>query len=178
MTNERPQIPAQRPQRLDGKAWNAESVKWVEENGRLVSAFQERVVDALERQAAAFLNLLLAGAGGSLAYAVNLAEKQAAPWQQWGMAAVAIWLFAVAAVVLWRAMWSREIYGPGNDPDNLRAAYELDEIQARVWALEHHQVGISANRARNDAVGRALNQCRFLAALTPVIFGMAAWAAC
>ena len=170
------QVEREAPLPSPGKR-DSESVKWVEENGRLVSAFQERVVDALERQAAAFLNLLLAGAGGSLAYAVNLAEKQAALWQQWGMVAVSLWLFVVAALVLWRAMWSREMYGPANDPINLIAAYTLDVTQARVFGLEHHQAGISANRARNDAVGRALNQCRLMAAATPIWFVVGAWAA-
>lgn len=149
---------------------NDESVKWVEEQARLVSAFQERVVDALEKQAAAFLNLVLAGAGGSLAYAVNLAEKHASAWQQAGMAAVSVWLFVIAALVLWRAMWSREIYGPGNDPGNLVTAYELETTKARILQLKNHQMAIDADRKRNDAVGRALNQCRVMAAMTPLVF--------
>lgn len=156
---------------------NEESVKWVEDQARLVCAFQERVIDALEKQAAALLNLLLAGAGGSLAYAVNLVEKHSQAWQSAGMAAVAVWLFTVAALVLWRAMWSRAVFGPANDPAHLRAAYELDVTQARIYSLEHLQAGITANRARNDAVGRALNQCRLLAAATPIVFAVVAAAA-
>lgn len=154
---------------------NDESVKWVEENARLVSAFQERVIDALERQASAFLNLLLAGAGGSLAYAVSLAEKQAANWQQAGMAAISIWLFMIAGLVLWRAMWSRPVWPPANEPGNLTGAYEMDLTRARALQLKNQQTAINANRERNDAVGRWLNVCRLLAAATPVIFAAIAW---
>lgn len=159
---------------------NDESVKWVEENARLVSAFQERVIDALERQASMLLNLLLAGAGGSLAYAVNLAEKQAAVWQKAGMAGVSIWLFMIAGLVLWRVMWSRPVWPPANDPGNLTAVYEMDLTKARVLQLKNQQAAINANRERNDAVGRWLNVCRLLAAATPVIFaviaGLMVWA--
>lgn len=159
---------------------NDESVRWVEENARAVSAFQERVIDALERQASAFLNVLLAGAGGSLAYAVNLVEKQAAAWQQAGMAGVSLWLFAIAALVLWRAMWSRPVWPPANDPGNLTSAYEMDLTSARVRQLKNQQAAITANRERNEEVGRWLNCCRLLVAATPVIFaaasGLTAWA--
>lgn len=153
---------------------NEESVGWVEESARLVSAFQERVIDALERQASAFLNLLLAGAGGSLAYAVNLAEKQAAVWQQAGMAAVSLWLFLIAGLVLWRAMWARPVWPPANDPGNLVAAYEMDLTKARVLQLKNQQVAINANRERNYEVSRWLNVCRLLAAATPVVFAVTA----
>lgn len=174
MNEQRLASPPQQPERLDATAWNPESVKWVEDQALLVSAFQERVIDALEKQAASLLNLLLAGAGGALAYAVNLAEKHAAAWQSVGVAAVSVWLFFVAALVLWRAMWSREIYPPANDPGNLVLVSEMDLTKVRVLDLKNHQAGIAANRVRNDVVGRWLNTCRLLAAGTPIVFVMSA----
>lgn len=176
MTNEIPEIPVQRPQRLDGKAWNAESVKWVEENGRLVSMFQERCTDALERQAATLLNLLLAGAGGALAYTVSLMEKQAPAWIQAGMGVASAWLFIASAFVVFRVLWSRPVVGPGNDPGNLEAALTMESDQARVYHLQNHQRAIEADRARNDSVGRWLNICRAMAAATPLWFLATAWA--
>jgi hypothetical protein len=151
-----------------------ETMRWIEGEAKANAAFQLNCADALERQAGMLLNLLLAGAGGALAYAVNLAEKHAAPWLQAGMAAMSVWLFVVAALLLIRVLWSREIYGPANDPENLKAAHEMELIEALAYELENRQFCISKNRNRNDAVGRWLNICRWLATATPAIFA-AAW---
>lgn len=156
---------------------NAESVKWVAEAARAVAAFQGQCAEAMERQAAAFLNLLLAGAGGALAYAVNLVDKGAALWQQWGMWAAALWLFAVAGVLLWRVLWTGPIYGPANDPQNLVRAYRMETVDAIVLDLKGRQQAIAANRRRNDVVGRWLNVCLALATATPLVFAAAALSA-
>lgn len=153
---------------------NPESVKWVAEAARAVAAFQVQCADAMERQGATFLNLLLAGAGGALAYAVNLGEKGAALWQQWGMWGAAAWLFAVAGVLLSRVLWTRPIYGPANDPNNLVRAYHMEMTAVLVVDLRQRQKAIEANRARNEAVGRWLNICQALAAATPLVFGVTA----
>lgn len=156
---------------------NIETMRWVEGEARANAAFQVNCAEALERQASALLNLLLAGAGGALAYAVNLAEKHAAIWLQFGMVAVSFWLFAVAALLMVRVLWSRPIYGPANDPVNLKAAHEMDIAEALGYELENRQFCIASNRARNDAVGRWLNICRCLATATPLVFLVSA-AAC
>ena len=153
---------------------NIETMKWIEGEARNNAEFQVSCADALERQASALLNLLLTGAGGALAYAVNLAEKHAAVWQQAGMASTAIWLFVVATILLGRALWSRSAYGPANDPGNLKTAHEMELADALEHELENRQFCITSNRARNDTVGRWLNICRCLAAATPIVFLVAA----
>lgn len=75
MDEQRLASPPQQPERLGGSAWNPESVKWVEDQALLVSAFQERVIDALEKQAASLLNLLLAGAGGARMSSMSAARS-------------------------------------------------------------------------------------------------------
>lgn len=149
---------------------NIETIRWVEGEARANSAFQVSCADALERQASALMNLLLAGAGAGLAYAVNLAEMKAAIWQQAGMTAAAFWLFGVAALLLVRVLWSRPIYGPANDPVNLKSAHEMELAEALEHELENRQFCITYNRARNDSVGRWLNICRWLATSTPLVF--------
>lgn len=149
---------------------DVETMKWIEGEARNNAEFQVGCTDALERQASALLSLLLTGAGGALAYTVNLAEKHGAAWQQAGMAAVSAWLFAVAALLLVRVLWSRPIYGPANDPENLREAYEMDLASALEYELKNRQLCIASNRARNETVGRRLNICRLLAIATPIIF--------
>lgn len=154
-----------------------EKLDWIEDHAKANAAFQIGCAGAMERQASALLNLLLAGAGGALAYAVNLVEKGAPPWLQAGMTATALWLFAVAGAVLLGVLWSRPIYGPGNDPRNLLLAKEIDTGEARYFELENRQTCIDANRARNDSVGRQLNRCRAAAAVTPLAFAIGATAA-
>lgn len=149
---------------------NVETMKWIEGEARSNAEFQVSCADSLERQGGALLNLLLTGAGGALAYTVNLAEKHGATWQQAGMAAVSVWLFAVAALLLVRVLWSRPIYGPANDPGNLQAAYEMDLASALEYELKNRQLCITSNRARNEMVGRRLNVCRLLAVATPLVF--------
>lgn len=147
-----------------------ETMRWVEDAAKANSTFQIGCADVLDRQASVLLNLLLAGAGGALAYAVNLAEKQAAAWQQVGMAGTAIWLFLVAGLLLVQALWNRPTYGPANDPENLQQAHDMALVAAIAYELENRQFCITANRTRNNTIGRWLNICRCLAAATPLIF--------
>lgn len=149
---------------------------WISEQAKASAAFQVSCADALERQGSALLNLLLAGGAGALAYAVNLAEKGAALWQQGGMAGTALWLFALAGVLLMRGLWSREIYGPANDPANLVKAYDMPLAEAIKHELGNRQFCIEHNRSRNNAVGYWLNLCRGGAAMTPLVFAFSAWA--
>lgn len=155
---------------------NADAVKWVEEAARATADFQLRCADAMEGQATTLLNLLLAGAGGALAMAVSLGEKTAPLWQVGGMWAASGWLFAVAALLVWRVLWVRQIFGPANDPKNLEPAYRMALVDVIRFDLEHRQICIEANRERNATVGRWLNICRGLATATPVVFALAAMA--
>lgn len=152
----------------------SEVEKWIEDAAKSSASFQIACADALERQGSAFLNLVLVGAGGALAYAVGLADKQAPFWQSTGMATASAWLFIVAGLVLYKVLWSRPIYGPGNDPDNLESAYIMPLAEVRRFELKNRQFCLDSNRARNDEVGRWLNICRALAALTPLAFIVAA----
>jgi hypothetical protein len=147
-----------------------DTLKWVKEEARANADFQISCADAMEKQASTLLNFLLAGAGGALAYAVNLTATQDVAWLQAAMAATSLWLFFVAAILLMRVLWSRPIYGPANDPKNLEAAYEMQLADALAFDLEQRQSCIENNRARNDTVGIWLNICRSLAIATPLVF--------
>ena len=152
----------------------AELALWIEGQARSVSEFQERCMAAMEQQATGLLNLLLAGGGGGLAMAVHLSEQKASAWLQSGMSAVTLWLFAVAALLLLRSLWSRPVYGYGNDPRQLKVDLSLDPTDARLFQLDIQQGFIDHDRARNDAVGQWINRCRLLAACVPLVFLIAA----
>lgn len=155
-----------------------ELINWIEAQARSTVDFGIACSDALERQANTLINTLIVGAGGSFAYFVSLSEKKAVLWQQWGMFAVAIWLFLVAAIVLIKCMWSGHMYPPTNDPENMLAVKKYSLIEVKGFQLDHVQFAIKFNRARNNSVGLWLNGARALTILTPGAFAIGAWAAC
>jgi hypothetical protein len=119
------------------------------------------------------LNLLLAGAGGSVAYFVNLVGKGAPLWQQAGIGAASAYLFVVAAIVLWRCLRIGPLWPPSNEPANFpMQGFSIDSI--RAVELRNKQACIAANMQRNDFVGAWLNRCRKLAVATPIVFAAAA----
>jgi len=153
---------------------NAETVKWVEEHARIVSAFQERCTESLDRQASSLVSLLLAGAGSALAYAVSLSNGAAPLWQAAGIGASSLWLFLVAAIAVRSTLWTKPVHAPANQPANLAMTYDMDITKARALELKNHQFIIEHTRARNDQVGRWVNISRALAVATPLIFLFAA----
>ena len=151
-----------------------EIIDFAESEAKANAAFHIANSDALAREGNTLLNLLLAGAGGSVAYLVNLAGKSSLFWQQTGIGAAAVYLFIVAALLLWKCLWVRPIWPPSNEPGNFPLdGYDLDAI--RRVEMRNRQTCITANVGRNDAVGMWLNRCRALAAATPIVFAVAAW---
>jgi hypothetical protein len=133
------------------------------------AAFHLANAEALLREGNTFLNLLLAGAGGSLALMVTLAEKSAPTWQTGGVGATSGYLFLLSALLLLKCLWVRPIYPPANEPKNLmQDGFEIEQI--RKVEMRNRQACIDANRDRNDEVGLWLNRCRAMAAATPLIF--------
>lgn len=148
-----------------------EMLKWVDAQSDKYLVYQVAFSDGMERQAAALLNLLLIAAGGALAWSLAL-WKEAAPLPlTLAMAAMALWLFAVSALLQVRVLMTGDFYAPGYraqpTADKLFSV-EADDNQWMRWMMDHRQIAIDANHARNDRVGRWLNICRMLAIATPL----------
>ncbi|MEO8838834.1 MAG: hypothetical protein ABI351_08980 [Herbaspirillum sp.] len=147
-------------------------VEYAEQEAKANAAFHISITDALMRESNTLLNLLLAGAGGSVAYAVNLTGKAA--WQQWGMATTAVYLFIVAAMVLFYCLQTESAWPPANEPKNFPlSGYTLNEV--REGELASRQRCIDRNRLRNEQVGVWLNRCRALAVAAPIAFSVGAF---
>jgi hypothetical protein len=154
-----------------------EKLDFIEAEAKANVAFHLACADALEKQANIFLTVLLAGAGASFGYLINLTEKAAPKWLLWGLGAASLYLFAMAALTTWKCLRARAIYPPANEPQNLiHDDFDTDTI--RRIELKNRQKCIDLNRIRNDQIGFWLNQCRLLTAFTPLVFGAAAWASC
>ncbi len=145
---------------------------WIEKSA--VENLKQRVegADVLAKESATTLTVLLAGAGGSLAYAIKAADGDfsasvliAAFVCAW-LANCAIWLvltcLKISAIEL--------VY---NEPKNhlLRLTSDVNFENWRRKELEGMQVRIEANTARNDKTAKSLNQVRTMAAATPA-FGL------
>lgn len=156
--------------------YDVEILDYAETAAKENAAFHIANADALARESNALMNMLLAGAAGSLAYLVTLSDKGAAMWLKAGMGAMAAYLFIVAATLLYKCLHIRPIWPPANEPKNLTPD-GFDVGSVRRAELKNRQACIDANRDRNDSVGMWLNRCRAMATATPIVFAVAAWVA-
>ncbi len=148
-----------------------ELLDYVEAAAKDNAAFHLGNADVLARESNTLLNILLAGAGGSLAYLITLLDKGSALWMKAGVASIALYLFLVAALLLLKCLYIRPFFPATNEPKNLMAPeYPLESI--RRVELQNRQACIDANRDRNDTVGMWLNRCRALATATPIVFAV------
>ncbi|WP_128000384.1 hypothetical protein [Piscinibacter defluvii] len=129
---------------------------------------------AVASQAATTLALLLAGIGGSLAYAVRIFEPDASPIGR-GAAALCLYLILLAAVLIFRCINTTASPALHNEPKNLlMPGASLDQIQA--GELLNLQRRIEEQTALVAARARWLNGVRLLALLSPAVFSAAALA--
>lgn len=154
---------------------DAPLLDYIEKEAKENAAFHLSNADSLIKESNALLNLLLAGAGGSLGLMITLAQKSAPHWQTWSVGAVSAYLFLLAGLLLYQCLWIKPLYPPANEPCNLMQE-GFDVYQIRRADLQNKQACIDLNRERNDAVGLWLNQCRAMAACVPIVFVVAAWA--
>lgn len=147
-----------------------ELLDFIEAEARANAAFHITNADNLTKESNSLLNLLLAGAGGALAFAAALIQKTmpVPEWQVWAVTSAALYLFTLSALVVFKCLWVQDIWPPANEPKNYPlSGYTVEEI--RKFDLENKQTCCDSNRLRNEKVGVWLNRCRVLAALTPLV---------
>jgi hypothetical protein len=150
-----------------------EKLKWIEDEARANAAFHVASADVLAKEANTTLNLMLAGASGSLAYMVSLVERSGWVWSAAGMGAVSGYLFALAAVLVVKCLRIRKIWPAANEPENLIKS-DLDLADLMTDQLASKQRCIIRNRDRNEEVSLWLNRCRVAVTATPLVFILAA----
>ena len=144
-------------------------IEFAENEAEKNASFHISNADALARESNLLLNIIISGAAGSLAYFINLAQKESSVWLQVGTCFISIYLFLVAALILWKCLLIRPIYPPANEPKNLlHETADIDTI--RLAELSNRQACIDENRVRNDEVGFWINRCRGMLVATPIIF--------
>lgn len=149
-----------------------EMLKWIDSQSQLAMQAELAFAEAIDRKATAFFNLLLASAGGGLAWSFAIWKDGPAGVELVATLAATAWLFGVAALVLLKVLSTSDFYAPGYDAqpsaDKLFSV-EADDDQWMRWMMDHRQLAIDHNRRRNQAAGRWLNRCQWLAVMAPAI---------
>lgn len=144
--------------------------EWIEKAA--VENLKQRVegADVLAKESSTTLTILLAGIGGSLAYAVKLFDGDSS---RSVIAAVVVcgWLTVCAMVLVFTCLRISKIYLVYNEPGNLLCRQERGASfdQWRRGELKGMQERIRYNTLRNEKVAARLNLIRIMAALSPLI---------
>lgn len=154
---------------------NKELIETVESEARLLirSQVENRVV--LERSRDILINMLLAGAGGSLALAVSLFDNGSESWLFYGVLLISVYLFSLCSLLVLGNRKAHSFLPMGNQPDTLyRDEYKnMDITNFKELYLETMQQVISDNRENNYGFSRWLNVIRLMASATPLWLGAA-----
>src|SRR5687768_3265075 len=75
-------------------------IEYAEQEAKILAAFQIDCRVALEKSRDSLLNILLGGAGGGLALAISLYEKEAASWLIIGTFVTSVYLFLLSALMI------------------------------------------------------------------------------
>jgi len=146
-----------------------ELLDWAEKAALENLKFRLQTCEALAKDAGTTLTILLAGLGGTLAYAMKGAEASATSALTVGAGVMAFWLMIVAAVLIVKCIMTAPIWPPTNEPKNLyQKNYALDDL--REVELENVQQRIEQTAERNINTAMWLDRVRLMAVASPLIF--------
>lgn len=142
---------------------------WAEKSGLENLKFRLQNAETLAKEATSTLTVLLAGIGGSLAYAAKGFEQAPPTPLAIGAAALALWLMVTGCLLVSFCMLTTSLHAPTNEPNNLyQKSYSVDAL--REVELENIQARITQTTARNHRVAAWLDRSRLLALGSPIVF--------
>ncbi|WP_343725515.1 hypothetical protein [Herbaspirillum huttiense] len=159
-------------------------LEWIEKAGIENMKLHHVCADNLAKDSATTLTVLLAGIGGSLAYAIKAFEGGSWTWIMAGATALTMWLVILGFYLVTKCLMATPIPQIYNEPKNLNAeGFSFDAL--REAELENLQERIAKAGARNKELAKHLNRARTLAVCSPGVFILAsglysawvAWAA-
>ncbi len=147
---------------------DAEVIEWAAAVGteNLKARFASRA--AMTSEAATTLTVLLAGIGGSLAYAVKVFELDFSRVPV-GAAVLCVYLCVAAALLVWKCMMTRSVPAEFNEPDNLMipAAKKISILAGSIKGLNARILEVAA---LNCQKAFWLNVVRLMAIGSPAVF--------
>lgn len=153
----------------------SELIEWAEKAGLENLRFRLQNSEILAKEASSTLTILLAGMGGSLAYAAKGFEQASLDPLAIGAVALAAWLMITGCLLVTFCMLTTSLPVPTNEPRNLYQKEFAIEVVREV-ELHNIQERITQTIARNHRVAAWLDRTRLLLLGSPVIFAIAALA--
>lgn len=149
------------------------TLEWIEKQAQESLKSRFATADILAKDAQTTLTILLAGVGGSAAYAAKIFESSAPGPVAIASAVVCVYLIALCILLVLRCMMFQSFPALSQDPKNLmHPTYSLDAIREE----EVKNIGdrISEAKGINDERAKRLNRFRIAAALSPAVFVLTA----
>lgn len=143
-----------------------------DQDGRESLKGKYRTAEWIANQASVTLTVLLAGVGGSLAYAVKVFEPGQASALVTGAVAMCVYLTALCVVLVQRCLMLEPMPAETNEPVQWLRCPGLAMGQLRRQALVNLQARINEARQRNERTAISLTRIRMGAALSPIVFAM------
>jgi hypothetical protein len=144
-------------------------MEWIEKQGQESLKARFATADLIAKDAQTTLTVLLAGVGGSAAYAAKVFEPVAAEPVAVAFAAVCAYLVVLSISLVLTCMMFRSYPALSQDPKNLlQSSYSLDAL--REVELENLSDRIDDARKLNADRARRLNYIRIATALSPLLF--------
>lgn len=154
--------------------WNSKRklVEYAEQEAKINAQYQIDCADSLQRSSSTLFTLLLSGAGGGLALSVSLFGNHSPQWLWLSVAAVSVYLFAIAGMLAYFCLQAQDLYPPANEPLNLYNDKNLllGFYETRESELSSRQRCIDRNIERNNNVAYWLNEASLYATLTSLAF--------
>ncbi|WP_454764416.1 hypothetical protein [Cupriavidus campinensis] len=142
-------------------------LEWSEKQALENLRFHIQTAEQLAKDANATLTLLLAGAGGLVAYLVKLLESKADTVWLAAVCAFVITLSVLSATLIFFCIKTAPIAAPTNEPKNIyQPSFSLSAI--REVELQNIQVRIDQVARRNMRVATWLDYVRFMAVCSPI----------
>jgi hypothetical protein len=149
---------------------------WAETAGIENMKDRHATLAMLRSEASTTLTVVLAGLGGTLTYAAKMVDPPAAGAVAFGAMILCAYFAVLAIVIVWKCLMVEAIPAVYNEPKNLvQAGFSLESIK-EVEVKENLQVRIEEMVGVNDRLAGRLNTARVAAALSPVVFALAAGA--
>lgn len=153
------------------QALTKEDIEWIEKVGCENMKVHHVSADNLAKDAATTLTVLLAGLGGSLAYAAKAFDEWHWTNLSAGATALTVWFACLGLYLVVKCLMATPIPHIYNEPKNfVQPGYTVLEI--REAELENLQKRIDQAALRNSRLATHLNIARRLAVASPIVFGL------
>lgn len=151
----------------------ADQLEWLEKAGIENMKLHHVCADNLAKDSGTTLTVLLAGMGGSLAYAAKGLESNTITWFSIGASALTIWFACLGFYLVIKCLMATALPQIYNEPANLNVPnVSFDKL--RQAELLNLQARINLAVQRNGAIAYHLNWVRRLAVASPFVFAVSA----